>query len=93
VSDETAALVRALRLTGAAVFVLAVLTLTLPAEPARSVALAMAGLLVGTPLARVGALGLVWLRRGDRPFGLAALALLGIVLAGAVAAAVTGLTA
>jgi hypothetical protein len=67
-------------------FGLAVAGAVLPGRAGRATAICMVALIVAVPLVRVLALGVHWLRAGDRRFAGAALGLLAIVGTGAIIA-------
>lgn len=84
--DGVAALVRLLRVAGAAVLALGLVALALNGDSAHAASAVLVALLVGIPLGRVALLAVDWFRRGDRRFAWAAVSLLGVVVAGLLAA-------
>lgn len=77
---------RALRITLWSVFGLAVAAVILPAPFSSPLAVSMAVLLVGAPLARVGWLAGRWFRRGDTRFALVGCGVLAVTATGLVLA-------
>jgi hypothetical protein len=82
-------MIRVLRLLTGLAFVAALAGLLLP-HPAGTAAAGVAvGVVVGSPLLRVGWLAVRWYRRGDRRYAAVAVALLAVVGTGSVIALVT----
>lgn len=69
----------ALRVASGAALVLAVAGATAPGEAGEAAARAMVILLIAAPTGRVAWLAVRWLRKGDRRYGLRAVALVTVV--------------
>ncbi|MGI9017351.1 MAG: hypothetical protein ACR2HR_09665 [Euzebya sp.] len=81
---------RALQVATAAALILGVVGAVLPGSWGKAAAWAAVGVVVVVPLGRVCWLGVRWVQRRDYRYAAIAFALLGIVVAGAVVAALVG---